>query len=65
MVLWSGWEGDSCFVRIRLPDGRAEVVFADQMSPDFEEDLEGVLRERMVAYMDAIEKTQAFLGELK
>jgi hypothetical protein len=56
-MLWSGWELDTAAVLIRLGDGRQvwAVLASVDVSPS---DVPDVLRQRLVAYRQAITETK-------
>jgi len=59
-ILWSGWEGDTDAVLIRLVDGRKAwaVLQAVHVASD---QVPSVLRERISVYRQAIAETEALL----
>jgi hypothetical protein len=59
-MLWSGWEADTNAVLVRLADARR--VWAVMQSVDVRaNEVPDVLRQRLVAYREAIEETEALL----
>jgi len=60
-ILWSGWEGDTDAVLVRLPDGRLQWVVINGVDVATESVIE-VLRERLDAYRRAIVETEALLN---
>jgi len=59
-ILWSGWEGDTDAVVVRLPDGNAVWMVVEGVHVGSTGVAE-VLRERLDAYRKAIEDTEALL----
>jgi hypothetical protein len=58
-VLWSGWEGDTKAVLVQLLNGRRVLGMVEgTVSPS---EIVQTLRQRIVAYQQAIEETEAFL----
>jgi len=59
-IMWSGWEGDTDAVIVRLPDGKVVWMVIDGVEVGSKNIVE-VLRERLVAYSKVIEDTEALL----
>jgi len=59
-MLWTGWEADTDAVLLRLPGGRLAwyVLHCVDVPP---EQVVETLRQRLVAYREAIEETEALL----